>query len=89
VSESGNDAGMRDFAQISASGGWEYQQMKYVLNYVRSIWQGLSLMFFGFILGQSYPLSFGILSRLHGCLARQHGLGFLPLPNLAGTERTL
>lgn len=66
MSESGNDAGMRDFAQISASGGWEYQQMKYVLNYVRSIWQGLSLMFFGFILGQSYPLSFGILSVFTG-----------------------
>lgn len=28
--------------------------MKYVLNYVRQIWQSFSLIFVGFILGQSY-----------------------------------
>ena len=40
--------------------------MKYVLNYVRSIWQGLGLIFLGFMLGQTYPLSFGILSVFTG-----------------------
>ena len=43
--------------------------MKYVLNYLRSIWQGLGLMFLGFILGQRYhdlSLSFGVMAVLMG-----------------------
>jgi len=52
--------------------------MKYVLNYVRSIWQGLSMIYVGFILGQRYhdshDLSLGVLSVLTGVWLVSMGL---------------
>ena len=81
--------GMRDFAQISASGGWEPSANEICSELWSFDMAGPQPDVLRVHFGAELPFELWHTVRLKRVLARQHGLGFLPLPNLAGTERTL